>query len=87
MTIVTVACLEDGDIDLADLKKKGTINVGLLVAFATRPAPRTTGIVEPSPIERVRLEQEALRRAESARERSPAPTPSGKTSEHAAPKS
>jgi hypothetical protein len=35
--------------------------VGLLVAFACRPAPRTEGIVELSPVERVRREEEQLR--------------------------
>ncbi len=35
--------------------------IGLLVAFAWRPAPRTAGIVELSPIERARLEEERLR--------------------------
>jgi uncharacterized membrane protein len=33
--------------------------LGLLIAFACRPAPRTEGIVEPSPIERARREAEA----------------------------
>jgi hypothetical protein len=37
------------------------IGAGLLVAFANRPAPRSTGIVEPSPRERARLEAEAWR--------------------------
>jgi len=37
------------------------IGVGLLVAFATRPAPRTPGIVEPSPQERARREAETWR--------------------------
>jgi uncharacterized membrane protein len=32
--------------------------IGLLVAFACRPAPRTSGIIELSPIERARLEEE-----------------------------
>jgi uncharacterized membrane protein len=34
--------------------------IGLLVAFACRPAPRTEGIVELSPRERARLEEEIL---------------------------
>lgn len=33
----------------------------LLLSFVTRPVPRTTGIDEPSPVERARLESEALR--------------------------
>jgi hypothetical protein len=35
--------------------------IGLLVAFACRPAPRTEGIVELSPRDRIRLEEERLR--------------------------
>jgi hypothetical protein len=35
--------------------------IGLLVAFACRPGPRTEGIVELSPIERVRREEDQLR--------------------------
>lgn len=62
------------------------INVGLLIAFATRPAPRTTGIVEPSPVERVRLEEDAVKRAESARERTQTPEPPNKDANPAAPK-
>ena len=38
------------------------IGVGLLIAHAARPAPRTRGIVEPAPEERVRREVERLRR-------------------------
>jgi hypothetical protein len=34
------------------------LGVGLLIAFANRPAPRTSGIVEPSPIERARASYE-----------------------------
>ena len=62
------------------------IGVGLLVAFATRPAPQTTGIVEPSPVERARLEDAAVRRAESAREQGEAAAPAGTPSGLAAPK-
>jgi hypothetical protein len=36
--------------------------IGLLVAFACRPAPRTAGIVEPTPIEKARLEEEQYRK-------------------------
>jgi hypothetical protein len=39
------------------------IGVGLLIAFASRPAPRTRGIVEPSPQERARQEEEAYRKS------------------------
>ena len=53
------------------------IVIGLLVAFANRPAPRSSGILEPTPQERVRLEEEALRaqraRARSAPASRPAP--------------
>jgi hypothetical protein len=41
------------------------IGVGLLVAFANRPAPQTTGIVEPSPAERIRIEAEAAARRDA----------------------
>ncbi len=37
------------------------LGIGLLVAFVNRPAPQTAGIVEPSPVERVRLETERQR--------------------------
>ncbi len=63
------------------------IGVGSLVAFATRPSPRTTGIIEPSPIERARLEEDAVRRAEAARMRIQTPPPPERSSEGAAPKS
>jgi hypothetical protein len=36
--------------------------IGLLVAFACRPAPRTSGIVELSPVERARLEEQGRAR-------------------------
>ena len=39
--------------------------VGLLIAFAARPAPTTTGIIEPSPAERIRQETERLQAAEA----------------------
>jgi len=63
------------------------IVIGLLVAFATRPAPRTSGIAEPSPVERAQLEDAAFRRAESARETSQAPTPPEDSPGLAVPKS
>jgi uncharacterized membrane protein len=37
------------------------LGVGLLIAFANRPAPRTSGIVEPSPAERARAAYERER--------------------------
>jgi len=43
-----------------------TIGVGLLIAFANRPAPQTTGIHEPSPVERMRIEAEAAARRDGA---------------------
>jgi hypothetical protein len=50
--------------------------IGLLVAFACRPAPRTSGIIELSPIERARLEEENQTRL--TRERGEmAPPPGG----------
>jgi hypothetical protein len=58
--------------------------LGLLVAFAARPAPRTAGIVEPTPQEAAarRLEQnlKGFSRTEAARARpgSPPSTPSGR---------
>lgn len=36
--------------------------IGLLAAFACRPAPRTEGIIELSPIERARREADAIRK-------------------------
>ena len=36
------------------------IGLGLLVAFAARPAPQSSGIIEPSPTERARAEAAAL---------------------------
>jgi hypothetical protein len=47
----------------------------LLVSFANRPAPRTAGIVEPTPLERARAQYERLRRAPSSRPQSPSPAP------------
>ncbi len=52
--------------------------IGLLVAFACRPAPRTSGIVELSPIERARLEEQG--RAEFERQRSGRATVTGEAS-------
>jgi hypothetical protein len=43
--------------------------IGLLVAFACRPAPRTEGIVELSPTERARLEERPLRDGSDRRAR------------------
>jgi uncharacterized membrane protein len=40
--------------------------IGLLIAFACRPAPRTPGIIELSPIERARREAESSRGAPQA---------------------
>lgn len=51
------------------------LGVILLVAFATRPAPKTTGIIEPTPLERARAQYEELRRRESSRGQLPAPKP------------
>lgn len=51
--------------------------IGLLAAFACRPAPRTEGIIELSPIQRALLEEERFR-AEAARRTGAArPGPSG----------
>jgi hypothetical protein len=44
------------------------MGVGLLVGFAVRPAPRTPGIIEPSPVERARREADRM-----ARPTAPAP--------------
>jgi hypothetical protein len=63
------------------------IAIGLLVAFATRPAPRTSGIIEPSPVERALLEDAAARRLESARGRSQEPAPPANSPAVAIPKS
>jgi uncharacterized membrane protein len=64
------------------------IGIGLLVAFANRPAPRTSGIVEPSPLERARLDADAAaRRDESARDRGQAGVPRADSQGLAAPKS
>ncbi len=43
------------------------LGIGLLIAFANRPAPRTSGIVEPSPVERARAAYER-ERGRNARE-------------------
>jgi uncharacterized membrane protein len=44
------------------------LGVALLIAFATRPEPKTAGIVEPTPLERVRSAYEQIRiREESSR--------------------
>ncbi|APW64190.1 DUF4149 domain-containing protein [Paludisphaera borealis] len=45
------------------------VGIGLLVAFANRPAPRTSGIIEPSPVERVQREANAAHQAEPVDER------------------
>lgn len=42
--------------------------IGLLVAFACRPSPRTEGIIELSPQERARREAESLRRGANSAE-------------------
>jgi uncharacterized membrane protein len=42
------------------------IGVLMLFAFVIRPVPKTSGIVEPSPVERARMEAEALRVRESS---------------------
>jgi uncharacterized membrane protein len=49
----------------------------LLVALVNRPAPRTAGIVEPSPMERARAQYEQFQRARSSRPQSPAPATTG----------
>jgi hypothetical protein len=53
------------------------MGMGLLIAFAARPAPRGSGIVETTPSERMRLRQEALLRKAQVETPSPAgrPTP------------
>jgi hypothetical protein len=55
------------------------IGVGLLVAYAWRPAPRTAGIIELSPIERARR-AEALDKARAGREFGEAPGSAGNAS-------
>jgi hypothetical protein len=46
------------------------LGVGLLVAFANRPVPRTSGILEPTPVERARAQYQQLReRGEAERDR------------------
>lgn len=45
------------------------LGVALLVAFATRPAPQTPGIIEPSPAERARLAEEQARKARAEYEK------------------
>jgi hypothetical protein len=54
--------------------------IGLLVAFACRPAPRTRGIIELSPQERARLEEESRQsRSNSAGGREVRPSPGRRT--------
>jgi hypothetical protein len=55
------------------------INLLLLAAFALRPAPLTPGIVEPSPQERVRREEEAFRKARERLMLEPAQPATSKT--------
>jgi hypothetical protein len=63
------------------------IGVGLLIAFANRPAPRTSGILEPSPMERIRLEDEAAaHRSATAPGENPARRPGGSPPDLAEPK-
>jgi hypothetical protein len=63
------------------------IGVGLLIAFANRPAPQTTGILEPSPAERIRLEAEAAaRRDATSPDANPARRPGGDPQDLAEPK-
>lgn len=38
------------------------IGLALLIAFAARPAPKTPGIIEPTPVQRTIIEQNALSR-------------------------
>jgi hypothetical protein len=52
--------------------------IGLLIAFACRPAPRTSGIIEIPPIERARLEEEYRERI--ARQRGEAASAPGEAS-------
>jgi hypothetical protein len=55
------------------------IGVGLLVAYAWRPAPRTAGIIELSPIERARRSG-ALENARAGSDFGEAPRPAGDAS-------
>jgi uncharacterized membrane protein len=48
------------------------LGLGLLIAFANRPAPRTLGIVEPTPVEGARARYERLRDRDAMKAR-PAP--------------
>lgn len=59
------------------------LGVGLLVAFANRPLPKTPGILEPTPVERARAEYQRLREREEAGRSRPArgePAPSSSSS-------
>jgi uncharacterized membrane protein len=49
------------------------LGVALLIAFATRPEPKTAGIIEPTPQERARSAYEQMRLREESRRASPAP--------------
>ncbi|GAC1449426.1 MAG: hypothetical protein NVSMB9_33280 [Isosphaeraceae bacterium] len=49
------------------------LGLGLLVAFAARPAPRTSGIIELNPIERASREARYLRERDVSPARRPAP--------------
>lgn len=62
------------------------IGTGLLIAFATRPAPRTSGIVEPSPVERAELE-DAASRPRRVPEVGPGSVPAEDSARFAVPKS
>ncbi len=43
------------------------IGVILLLALVNRPAPKTAGIIEPTPLERVRSDYERMRQPRSGR--------------------
>jgi hypothetical protein len=63
------------------------IVLGLLIAFAMRPAPRTSGIVEMTPDERARYDAEVYRVIEDVEEKYGfRPPQAGKTEKPAAPK-
>lgn len=51
------------------------MGLGLLVAFAARKAPQTTGIVEPTPVERAAIEARALSKGPFSTDRLPNPRP------------
>lgn len=54
------------------------LGLGLLIAFANRPTPRSEGIVEKSPLERAQYDQQVLEEIENLMRRKPAASGSSK---------